>query len=117
GVNCSLGAEEMRPHVTAMSRLANTYVACHPNAGLPNAFGGYDQTPEVTARLLGEFADAGMVNIVGGCCGTTPAHIEQVAAAVSGLAPRPVPQPARQSRFSGLEPFEIGPDTGFVMIG
>ena len=117
GVNCSLGAEEMRPHVAAMSRLANTYVACHPNAGLPNAFGGYDQTPEVTARLLGEFAGNGMVNIVGGCCGTTPAHIEQVAAAVSGLSPRQLPEPARRTRFSGLEPFEITPDTGFVMIG
>jgi 5-methyltetrahydrofolate--homocysteine methyltransferase len=117
GVNCSLGAEEMRPHVAALSRLAGTYVACHPNAGLPNAFGGYDQTPEVTARLLGEFAGAGMVNIVGGCCGTTPAHIEQVAAAVSGLAPRPLPEQAHRTRFSGLEPFEISPDTGFVMIG
>ncbi len=117
GVNCSLGAEEMRPHVAALSRLADTYVACHPNAGLPNAFGGYDQTPEVTAGLLGEFAGAGMVNIVGGCCGTTPAHIEQVAAAVSELAPRQLPQPSRQTRFSGLEPFEISADTGFVMIG
>jgi 5-methyltetrahydrofolate--homocysteine methyltransferase len=117
GVNCSLGAEEMRPHVAAISRLADTYVACHPNAGLPNAFGGYDQTPEVTARLLGEFAAAGMVNIVGGCCGTTPAHIEQVAAAVSGVARRQLPEPSHQTRFSGLEPFQITPDTGFVMIG
>ncbi|HEU5271464.1 MAG TPA: methionine synthase [Jatrophihabitans sp.] len=117
GVNCSLGAEEMRPHVAAMSRLAGTYVACHPNAGLPNAFGGYDQTPEVTARLLGEFAADGMVNVVGGCCGTTPAHIERLAAAVSGLPPRPLPEQPRRTRFSGLEPFEIAPDTGFVMIG
>ncbi|MFL6161594.1 MAG: methionine synthase [Jatrophihabitantaceae bacterium] len=117
GVNCSLGAEEMRPHVAAMSRLADTYVACHPNAGLPNAFGGYDQTPEVTAGLLGEFAEAGMVNIVGGCCGTTPAHIERLAEAVTGLDPRPLPTLPRRTRFSGLEPFEISPDTGFVMIG
>jgi 5-methyltetrahydrofolate--homocysteine methyltransferase len=117
GVNCSLGAEEMRPHVAELARFAGTYTACHPNAGLPNPFGGYDQTPEETARLLGEFAEAGMVNIVGGCCGTSPAHIKQIAAAVSGLPTRPVPaQPAR-TRFSGLEPFEIGPDTGFVMIG
>ncbi len=117
GVNCSLGAEEMRPHVEALSRIANTYTACHPNAGLPNAFGGYDQTPEEAGRLIGEFAAAGMVNIVGGCCGTTPAHIAQIAAAVGGRPPRPVPAPAPRTRFSGLETFEIGPDTGFVMIG
>ncbi|MEV0399543.1 methionine synthase [Actinoallomurus sp. NPDC050550] len=117
GVNCSLGAAEMRPHVTELSRIAGTYTACHPNAGLPNAFGGYDQTPEETAGLLGEFADGGAVNIVGGCCGTSPEHIERIAAAVSGLTPRPVPVPERRTRFSGLEPFEIAPDTGFVMIG
>ncbi|MCW2948219.1 MAG: methionine synthase [Actinoallomurus sp.] len=117
GVNCSLGAEEMRPHLVEMARLADTYTACHPNAGLPNAFGGYDQTPDETGRLLGEFAESGMVNIVGGCCGTTPAHIARIAAAVSGLAPRPIPAPPARTRFSGLEPFEIGPDTGFVMIG
>ncbi|WP_093173526.1 methionine synthase [Sinosporangium album] len=117
GVNCSLGAEEMRPHVAELARISGSYTACHPNAGLPNAFGGYDQTPEETARLLGEFAAAGMVNVVGGCCGTTPAHIEKIAAAVSGVAPREVASPAARTRFSGLEPFEIGADTGFVMIG
>jgi len=117
GLNCSLGAEEMRPHVAELSRLAGTYTACHPNAGLPNAFGGYDQTPEETAGLLGEFAAAGMVNVVGGCCGTTPAHIARIAAAVSGRPPRPVPAREARTRFSGLEPFEIGADTGFVMIG
>jgi 5-methyltetrahydrofolate--homocysteine methyltransferase len=117
GVNCSLGAEEMRPYVAELSRLANVYTACHPNAGLPNAFGGYDQTPAETAALLGEFSAAGMVNIVGGCCGTVPAHIKQLAATVAGRPPRPVPAPPARSRFSGLEPFEIGPDTGFVMIG
>ncbi|MEU9832343.1 methionine synthase [Streptosporangium sp. NPDC048047] len=117
GVNCSLGAEEMRPHVAELSRLAGTYVACHPNAGLPNAFGGYDQTPEETAGLLGEFAAAGTVNIVGGCCGTTPGHIERIAGAVSRLDPRRVPGPPARTRLSGLEPFEIGEDTGFVMIG
>ena len=117
GVNCSLGAAETRPHVAELARFANTFVASHPNAGLPNAFGGYDETPEQTAGLLGEFAGAGLVNIVGGCCGTSPAHIKQIADAVRGLAPRRVAaQPAR-TRFSGLEPFEIGPDTGFVMIG
>jgi 5-methyltetrahydrofolate--homocysteine methyltransferase len=117
GVNCSLGAAEMRPYVTELSRLAGTYTACHPNAGLPNAFGGYDQAPEETAKLLGEFAAAGMVNVVGGCCGTTPAHIARIAATVSGLPPRPIPAPSARTRFSGLEPFEIGADTGFVMIG
>ncbi|MGV9327458.1 methionine synthase [Streptosporangium sandarakinum] len=117
GVNCSLGAEEMRPHVAELSRLAGTYVACHPNAGLPNAFGGYDQTPEETAGLLGEFAAAGTVNVVGGCCGTTPGHIERIAGAVAGLEPRRVPAPPGRTRLSGLEPFEIGADTGFVMIG
>ncbi|MEV7007790.1 methionine synthase [Streptosporangium sp. NPDC051022] len=117
GVNCSLGAEEMRPHLAELSRLADTYTACHPNAGLPNAFGGYDQTPEETAHLLGEFAASGMANIVGGCCGTTPEHTARIAAAVSGLAPRAIPAPPAATRFSGLEPFEIGPDTGFVMIG
>jgi 5-methyltetrahydrofolate--homocysteine methyltransferase len=117
GVNCSLGAQEMRPYVAELSRLAGTYTACHPNAGLPNAFGGYDQAPAETARLLGEFAAAGMVNIVGGCCGTTPAHIARTAAAVAGLARRALPGLPGRTRFSGLEPFEIGPDTGFVMIG
>ncbi len=117
GVNCSLGAEQIRPHVEELSRLAHTYTSCHPNAGLPNAFGGYDEQPADTSRLLRGFADAGLVNVVGGCCGTGPAHIEQISRAVSGLPPRPVPARRGRSRFSGLEPFEIGPDTGFVMIG
>jgi 5-methyltetrahydrofolate--homocysteine methyltransferase len=117
GVNCSLGATEMRPHVAELARLAGTYVAAHPNAGLPNAFGGYDETPETTSRLLGEFAGSGMVNLVGGCCGTTPEHIAAVAAVVDGVAPRAVPAEEPATRFSGLEPFAIGPDTGFVMIG
>jgi len=117
GLNCSLGAEEIRPHLVELARLADTHVACHPNAGLPNAFGGYDQTPEVTGRLVAEFAASGLVNIVGGCCGTTPAHIGRIAEAVTGLPPRALPRPRTASRFSGLEPFEIGPDTGFVMIG
>ncbi|AVT33884.1 methionine synthase [Plantactinospora sp. BC1] len=117
GVNCALGATEARPHVADLARLADTYVACHPNAGLPNAFGGYDEQPEETGRLLREFADAGMVNIVGGCCGTGPEHIARIAEAVAGRAPRPVPAVPAATRFSGLEPFTIGPDTGFVMIG
>jgi 5-methyltetrahydrofolate--homocysteine methyltransferase len=117
GVNCSLGAEEMRPHVADLARLADTYVACHPNAGLPNAFGGYDQTPDEIGELLGDFANAGMVNVIGGCCGTTPPHIAKIAEAARGKAVRPMPSVEPRSRFSGLEPFEIGPDTGFVMIG
>jgi 5-methyltetrahydrofolate--homocysteine methyltransferase len=117
GVNCSLGAAEMRPYVADLSRLAHTYVSCHPNAGLPNAFGGYDEQPGQTAALLRGFAAAGLVNVVGGCCGTGPAHIEQVARAVAGLPPRRPPGPSTRSRFSGLEPFEIGPDTGFAVIG
>ncbi|MFL6119108.1 homocysteine S-methyltransferase family protein, partial [Actinophytocola sp.] len=92
GVNCSLGAAEMRPHVAELARLADTYVACHPNAGLPNAFGGYDQTPEETGELLGDFIGAGMVNIVGGCCGTTPVYIRQIAQAVEGVTPRRRPK-------------------------
>jgi 5-methyltetrahydrofolate--homocysteine methyltransferase len=117
GLNCSLGAAEMRPYVAEFSRLAGTYTACHPNAGLPDAFGGYGQDPAETARLLGEFARAGLVNVVGGCCGTTPAHIARIAAAVAGLPPRPVPAHPPRTRFSGLEPFGIDAGTGFVMIG
>ncbi len=117
GVNCSLGAAEMRPHVVELARLAGTYTASHPNAGLPNAFGGYDETPEQTAALLREFAEAGIVNVIGGCCGTTPAHVARLVEAVAGMPPRQVPTPERRTRFSGLEPFEIGPSTGFVLIG
>src|SRR5689334_15514287 len=117
GVNCALGATEARPHVAELAKIAGTYVAAHPNAGLPNAFGGYDETPAQTGSLLGEFADSGLVNIAGGCCGTTPAHIGQIAKAVSGVPPRVVSEEVATTRFSGLEPFAIGPDTGFVMIG
>ena len=117
GVNCSVGAREMRPVIEALSRTATTFVSCHPNAGLPNALGTYDEQPGETSALLGEFAAEGFVNLVGGCCGTTPEHTAKIAAAVQGLAPRTIPEPPRRPRFSGLEPFEIGPDTGFVMIG
>ncbi|GAA2538307.1 methionine synthase [Pseudonocardia hydrocarbonoxydans] len=117
GVNCSLGAAEMRPHVADLARFAGTYVSSHPNAGLPNAFGGYDETPEQTAAQLREFAADGLVNIVGGCCGTTPEHIAAIADAVRDRAPRRVPGIGAATRYSGLEPFAIGPDTGFVMIG
>ncbi len=117
GVNCSLGASEMRPFVEDLARSADTYVACYPNAGLPNAMGEHDEEPGDTSRYLRAFAEDGLVNIVGGCCGTTPEHVRQIAAAVDGMATRPIPVRERQTRWSGLEPFAIGPDTGFVMIG
>jgi 5-methyltetrahydrofolate--homocysteine methyltransferase len=117
GVNCSLGATEMRPFVEDLSRVATTWLACYPNAGLPNEFGGYDEQPHDTSSFLGEFALDGLVNIVGGCCGTTPEHVREIKAAVDGVAPRRIPSPPRLTRFSGLEPFAIGPDTNFVMIG
>ncbi|HEY2073014.1 MAG TPA: methionine synthase, partial [Gaiellaceae bacterium] len=117
GVNCSLGATEMRPFVEDLSRAATTWVACYPNAGLPNEFGGYDEEPHDTSSALAGFARDGLVNIVGGCCGTTPDHVRAIKAAVEGVAPRRIPSPPRQTRFSGLEPFTITPDTNFVMIG
>jgi 5-methyltetrahydrofolate--homocysteine methyltransferase len=117
GVNCSLGAREMRPYVADLSRVANCLTSAHPNAGLPNAFGGYDETPDVTSTLLHEFARDGFLNVVGSCCGSTPEHTRAIAAAVHGLEPRPVPQRSQRPRFSGLEPFEVTPDTGFVLIG
>ena len=118
GVNCSLGAAEMRPFVEDMAGIATTWVACYPNAGLPNEFGLHDEQPHDTSRLLGEFARDGLVNVVGGCCGTTPDHVRAIAAAVDGrAAARRCRSRARVTRFSGLEPFAITPDTNFVMIG
>ncbi len=117
GVNCSLGAREMRPYVAELARIAPCLVSCHPNAGLPNAFGGYDETPDVTSSLLREFAQDGLLNVAGSCCGSTPEHTRAIVEALRGLAPRRVPPPRPATRFSGLETFEIGPDTGFVMIG
>jgi 5-methyltetrahydrofolate--homocysteine methyltransferase len=117
GVNCSLGAADMRPFVEDASRIATTYVSCYPNAGLPNEFGAYEEQPHDTSGVLGEFARDGLVNVVGGCCGTTPEHVRQIAAAVDGVAPRVIPEPVHVTRFSGLEPFTITPDTNFVMVG
>src|ERR1700736_1705785 len=117
GINCSLGATEMRPYIEALSRVAPIYVTCYPNAGLPNSFGGFDEAPPITSRLLREFATSGFLNAAGGCCGTTPDHIRQIRKAVSGIPPREVPERVSRARFSGLEPFEIGPNTGFVVIG
>src|SRR3954470_19685629 len=117
GVNCSLGAAEMRPFVEDLAEIAPTWVACYPNAGLPNALGEHDELPEDTSRFLGEFARDGLVNVVGGCCGTTPEHVRQITAAVEGVAPRPVSEPRGASRFSGLEPLELREDSNFTMIG
>ncbi len=117
GINCSLGATEMRPYIEALSRVAPVYVTCYPNAGLPNSFGGFDEDPPITSRLLREFATSGFLNAAGGCCGTTPDHIRQIRKAVAGIPPRHVPKRVGKAKFSGLEPFEIGPDTRFVVIG
>jgi 5-methyltetrahydrofolate--homocysteine methyltransferase len=117
GVNCSLGAAEMRAFVEDLAEVAPIWVACYPNAGLPNELGLHDEQPEDTSRYLGEFARDGLVNLVGGCCGTTPEHVRQIAAAVEGVAPRDVPEPRSATRFSGLEPLELRPDSNFTMIG
>jgi 5-methyltetrahydrofolate--homocysteine methyltransferase len=117
GINCSLGATEMRPYIEALSRVAPVYVTCYPNAGLPNSMGGFDEDPPITSRLLREFATSGFLNAAGGCCGTTPDHIRLIRKALAGIPPRPVPKRVGKAKFSGLEPFEIGPDTRFVVIG
>jgi len=107
GINCALGGAAMRPYVQELSRLADCYTSCYPNAGLPNAFGGYDESPADMAVVLGEFATKGWVNLVGGCCGSTPAHIAAIAKAVRGVAPRMLPQAKRALRLSGLEPLAV----------
>jgi len=117
GLNCALGAQEMRAHVAEIARIADTLVCAYPNAGLPNEFGLYDESPEFMAELLGEFASAGLVNIVGGCCGTTPDHIAAIAQAVAGKAPRAIPSPPRHLRLSGLEAFTLTPEIPFVNVG
>jgi len=118
GINCSLGASEMRPYIAELSRIARAYVSCYPNAGLPNAFGGYDERPEQTSELLKEFAASGFVNMVGGCCGTTPDHIQAIAKAVAGIPPRSRPATEEShSQFSGLEILTIRPDSNFIMVG
>ncbi len=117
GLNCALGAREMRAHIAEISRIADTLVCAYPNAGLPNEFGLYDESPDAMAELLGEFADAGLVNIVGGCCGTTPEHIAAIARAVAGKPPRKIPEIAPRLRLSGLEPFTLTPEIPFVNVG
>ena len=117
GINCALGARQMRPYIEELSRLAPVYVSCHPNAGLPNAFGGFDESPELMAADLRDFASNGWVNLVGGCCGSTPDHIRAIALAVRGLAPRVVPQVEPCLRLSGLEALTVRPDANFTNIG
>jgi 5-methyltetrahydrofolate--homocysteine methyltransferase len=119
GINCSLGATEMRPRVEELSRLAPIRLSCYPNAGLPDPLlpTGFPEGPEDTARLLGEFAREGLMNVVGGCCGTTPDHVRAIAAAVAGVPPRQPPHPERLTRLSGLDPLVIRPDTNFVNVG
>ncbi len=117
GLNCALGATEMRPYIAEMSRVADSFVSCYPNAGLPNAFGEYDEQPHETAAVVKEFAESGFVNLVGGCCGTTPEHVRSIADAVEGLAPRePVERPPAL-RLCGLEPFTVDDSSLFVNVG
>jgi 5-methyltetrahydrofolate--homocysteine methyltransferase len=122
GINCALGARDMRPYLAELARIADCYVSCYPNAGLPNAFGEYDERPQDTGAYLKEFAESGFVNIVGGCCGTTPDHIAQIAASVAALPPRAVNNRASglkhsYTQFAGLETLTIRPDANFQMIG
>ncbi len=117
GINCALGGKQMRPYVEELSRVAPVYMSCHPNAGLPNAFGAYDETPSETAATLRDFAENGWLNIVGGCCGTTPEHIRAIASSVRALKPRIRPNPEPYLRLSGLEPLTFRPDLSFVNIG
>ena len=119
GINCALGAELMRPYIEELAGVANVYTSVHPNAGLPNPLSetGYDESPEYTANQIKGFAESGFVNVVGGCCGTTPAHIKAIAEAVSAIAPRQVPEIPKKLRLSGLEPLNIGDDSLFVNVG
>jgi 5-methyltetrahydrofolate--homocysteine methyltransferase len=117
GINCALGAKQMRPYVEELSHLAPVHISCHPNAGLPNAFGGFDETPETMSADLHEFSANGWLNIAGGCCGTTPGHIKAIAQSLGGLPPHVLSKPARYTRLSGLEPLVLRPDSRFVNIG
>jgi 5-methyltetrahydrofolate--homocysteine methyltransferase len=117
GMNCALGPEHMRPYLEELSRIAPVFMSCYPNAGLPNAFGGFDETPERMARVLGEYVENGWLNIVGGCCGTTPDHVRAIAEAVAGRPPRVRPRIEPLTRLSGLEPLTLRPDSNFMMIG
>lgn len=117
GVNCALGATELRPYIEALAEVATCRVSCHPNAGMPDGFGNFNDPPEHMAEVIGEFAANGWLNVVGGCCGTTPEYIRAIAAAVAGARPRPRPSRSTLTSFAGLEPLTIRPETNFVMIG
>ncbi|MDE2060366.1 MAG: methionine synthase [candidate division NC10 bacterium] len=117
GINCAFGAKQMRPYIEELAQIAPVLLSCYPNAGLPNAFGGFDETPAIMAADLSDFAKSGWLNIVGGCCGSTPAHIAAIAAAVQEFQPRVPPHPQPHTRLSGLEPLTIRPEVGFVNIG
>jgi 5-methyltetrahydrofolate--homocysteine methyltransferase len=117
GLNCALGAKQMRAHIAELARVADTLICAYPNAGLPNEFGHYDESPAAMAALIGEFAEAGLVNIVGGCCGTTPDHIRAIAAAIADKKPRPIPTVTPLLRLSGLEAFTLTPEIPFVNVG
>ncbi|HSP17591.1 MAG TPA: methionine synthase [Thermoanaerobaculia bacterium] len=117
GINCALGAKEMRPHIEELARIAPMFISCYPNAGLPNALGAYDETPQSMSALLRDFAENGWLNVVGGCCGTTPAHIKAIADVVRDLPPRVPSKPERFLRLSGLEPLTVRPDSNFIMVG
>jgi 5-methyltetrahydrofolate--homocysteine methyltransferase len=117
GINCALGPEKLRTHVADLSRITPRLVSCYPNAGLPNALGGFDETPEMMASVLEEFAQAGWLNIVGGCCGTTPAHIKAIADVMRNYPPRKPAEPPRRSRYSGLEMLELRPESSFTVVG
>ena len=117
GLNCALGAEQIRPWMDELAAAADTYAFVYPNAGLPNEFGEYDETPESMAGVMKEFAESGLINMVGGCCGTTPAHIKAIAEAVAGIEPRPVPRIDPFTRLSGLEPVTLRPEINFINIG
>jgi 5-methyltetrahydrofolate--homocysteine methyltransferase len=117
GLNCALGAKELRPHVEELAAISQAFVSCHPNAGLPNAFGEYDDTPQNMAAIMGEWARNGWLNIAGGCCGTTPEHTRALAQALRGVAPRPLPEPQKKLRLAGLEPLNVGPESLFVNVG
>ena len=117
GINCALGAQEMRPYIEELSGMANVFVSCYPNAGLPNEFGGYDQTPAEMAALLADFADSGFLNIVGSCCGSTPAFTRAIAEAMKNRSPRQIPELPPYPRFSGMEPLVVRPDSNFLNVG
>lgn len=117
GLNCALGAQQLRPYLEELSKIASCYVSAHPNAGLPNQFGEYDQSGAEMASIVKEFVQSGFVNIIGGCCGTSPEHIEAIAKAVKRYAPRELPPIAPLTRLSGLEPLTIRPESNFVNIG